>query len=75
MKEINFILVATALAGFLAWQNNGIVVSKYNYVNKKLPKSFKGFKILQISDFHNKNFRGRLIRKMKERELIISFLT
>lgn len=51
---------------FLAWQNNGIVITKYEYANKKLPEKFNGFKVLHISDLHNKNYGERLINKIKK---------
>ncbi len=56
------------LSIFLYWQNNGIVVSKYLYKNKKVPKKFDGFKILQISDLQDKMFfknQSSLINKIK----------
>ncbi len=46
-----FILVA-----FCWWQNNDIVVTHVEYAGKKVPPSFNGFKILQVSDLHNKSF-------------------
>lgn len=65
--KLNYIFyLIPAVASFLYWQNNAIEVTEYNYINNKLPKSFNGYKILHISDLHNKNFHGRLINKMKE---------
>ena len=69
---ISFILSA---AIFLYWQNNDIVITRYNYKNEKLPDKFKGYKILHISDFHNKNFHGRLIGKIKEMKPDIIVIT
>ncbi|WP_313165382.1 metallophosphoesterase [Sedimentibacter sp.] len=48
------------------WQNNSVVVSKYEYKNSKLSINFNGFKILHISDLHNKNFHGSLYKKIKD---------
>ncbi len=45
-----------ALAAFLYWQDNGLMITKYHYYSKKLPKIFSGYKILQISDLQNKEF-------------------
>jgi len=53
------------IALFLVWQNNDIVITRHNYINSKLSNNFEGFKILHISDLHNKNFHGRLINKIK----------
>lgn len=44
---------AVGAATFLYWQNNGIHTTEYVYRDKALPQEFKGFKIVQISDFHN----------------------
>lgn len=51
---------------FLFWQNNGVVITRHNYINGKLPKNFNGFKILHISDFHNKNYHGNLTKLIKK---------
>ena len=52
------------LLGFLP----GIDVSRYNYVSPKVPEAFDGFKILQISDLHCKEFgenQSKIIAKIK----------
>lgn len=41
---------------FCRWQNNGLVVSHIVYQNPKIPQEFDGYKILHVSDLHNKNF-------------------
>jgi uncharacterized protein len=52
------ILVVTIilLIVFCIWQNNSIVVSSSDYYSSKLPVDFNNFKIVQISDLHNKMF-------------------
>lgn len=50
---------------FLKWQNDGIKVSRYEYENNKVAQAFNGYKIVQISDLHNKDFKGRLSKKIK----------
>lgn len=68
MKEI--LLSATiGLIPFCYWQNNGLVVTHIEYINKKIPKAFNNFKILQISDLHNKAFgdnQSYLVQKTKD---------
>jgi len=49
-----FILIF--LGAFFYWQNNDVVVTKYDYTNTKIPVEFEGFKILQVSDLHYKEF-------------------
>ena len=41
------------LAAFLHWQNYGLRLKRYNISDPRLPEAFKGFKILQVSDYHN----------------------
>jgi len=65
MKIYIILFILSGLVAFLVWQNNDVVITRHNYINKKLPNGFSGFKILHISDFHNKNFHGRLTNKIK----------
>ena len=60
-----YIILCILSAIFLVWQNNGVVITRHNYINNKVPAGFNGFKILHISDLHNKDFHGRLINKIK----------
>lgn len=50
---IAILIIIVAIYIFLYWQNYGLVTTHYKYENSKIPKEFKGFKIVQISDFHN----------------------
>lgn len=66
-----FILLAAliVLAGFFAFENNDIVVSKFTYFSERLPKAFDGFVIAQISDLHNKRFGAKqkqILQKLKD---------
>ncbi len=58
-------VAAIAAGGYLYWGNNSLTVSRYTVVNGKIPESFDGFKIVQLSDVHNKDFGGRLSEKVK----------
>lgn len=55
---MNKILLSASicLIPFCYWQNNGLIVTNLEYTNKKIPRAFNNFKILQISDLHNKEF-------------------
>lgn len=55
-KLLVFITIILAFTLYLYIDNNRIVVSKYEVKDKSIPKSFDGFKILQISDLHNRTF-------------------
>lgn len=50
----SFILLSAAL--FCYWQNNDVVITKYEVTDSKVPEAFEGFRILQVSDLHNKRF-------------------
>jgi len=51
-----FTAIVLALSIFLIWQNNSIVITKIEITNEKIPDNFSGYKIVQISDLHNKKF-------------------
>lgn len=69
-KKIFFIiLIFICLATFLRWQNNSIVLNEIEFINNKIPKEFDGYRILQISDLHNKEFGSKqstLLSKIQE---------
>ena len=56
MMIIILILVLVLLIPFLYWQNNSIVITHHDYINSEFPTQFDGFKVVQISDLHNKSF-------------------
>ncbi|PFX89775.1 phosphoesterase [Bacillus mycoides] len=58
-KTKRIILIIGILVGisiFLYLQNNLISITEVKITSSKIPSSFKGYKILQISDLHNKKF-------------------
>ena len=63
VKIILFIVIG--LFVFFNYQNNSITINEIEFKNDNIPDSFKGYKILQISDLHNKEFG-------KEQEKILS---
>ncbi len=68
-KKMLVLLIITSITLFCVWQNNDLVINKINYINAKIPAEFNGYKIVQISDLHNKNFgknQERLLKKIKE---------
>ncbi|QWG50637.1 metallophosphoesterase [Bacillus mycoides] len=70
-KTKRIILIIGILVGisiFLYLQNNLISITEVKISSSKIPSSFKGYKILQISDLHNKKFGDNqdvLIQKVK----------
>jgi len=64
-----FPILIICLGVFVYWQNNGIMVNEINYLNSKMPDSFDDYKIIHISDLHNKSFgknQKRLLQKIQE---------
>lgn len=49
--------VLAALLLWLHWGNNNIMITPYTFNSPNVPEAFNGFRILQISDLHNKNYR------------------
>jgi predicted MPP superfamily phosphohydrolase len=45
-----------AILVFCTWQNNAITTTLIDYSNAKIPEEFNGFRIVHISDLHNKQF-------------------
>ncbi len=70
-KAKRIILLIATLVGssiFLYLQNNLISITEVKITSSKIPSAFKGFKILQISDLHNKKFgdnQETLIQKVR----------
>ncbi|NLM09241.1 MAG: metallophosphoesterase [Clostridiaceae bacterium] len=61
-----FLLVIIAIAK-IYFDNNFLEVLQYSAASNKIPPLFKGFKILQISDLHSKefgNYNKRLVKKI-----------
>jgi len=58
-KKFKILLLSVIIAGmaiFCIWQNNSIVVTKFDYSSPKITDGFNGFTIAHISDLHNKKF-------------------
>jgi predicted MPP superfamily phosphohydrolase len=51
-----FLIFVLSLILFIVYQNNNIVITKSDYINPKIHSDFNGFKIVHISDLHNKAF-------------------
>lgn len=49
-------LLIIAIVCFCFWQNNCIVTTRSDHISPKVPEAFDGFKIVHISDLHNKKF-------------------
>ena len=75
-KILLIIVILTAC--YLIWENKHIAVTNYSNQSSKLPESFDGFRIAQISDLHNTQFgkdNSRLLEKLNGTEPDIIVLT
>ncbi|MGI6736090.1 MAG: metallophosphoesterase [Anaerovoracaceae bacterium] len=64
-------LAAMAGAGILCFEDNALTVSAYIYRSEKVDPSLAGYRILQISDLHNKSFgpgNQRLLTRISDCE-------
>lgn len=65
---IRMALALIALASYLFWQNNSVLVTQTTIKNAKIPTAFNGYRIAHISDLHNKRFgvgQSRLLNRIK----------
>lgn len=62
-------IAAGILSAYILWDNLRISVTRYNIEYKNLPRSFDGFKIVQISDLHSARFgkhQSRLVELIRK---------
>lgn len=78
-KKILFIFLIFIVGfAFFKWQNDSITINEIVLKNEKIPEEFNGYKILHISDLHNKEFgddqKGILskIKQMKPNIIVIT---
>ena len=80
-KLFIIVLIALILIGYFIWliyENSILNVTTYDVSSKDLPKEFEGFKIAQISDFHNTQLgedNDVIIDKLKEEKPDIIVIT
>lgn len=67
-RVIYLVVVLVALSYFIWFQNNSIATSQSVIRSANLPESFDQFKIVHLSDLHNKSFgkdQQRLVEKIR----------
>lgn len=81
-KKVIFWIIAgcliSALIGYTIWGNLSLQVTQYSISSNRLPESFSGFRIVQISDLHNAEFgesNRRLVKKIENLRPDIIVLT
>ena len=53
------LILILGLAAWFSYENNALTTTAYTIKSEKLPQALSGFKIVQISDLHNKTFGER----------------
>ena len=48
-----FVVIVSAFALWVLWGNTAVELNEYTIQSESIPKSFDGYRIVQISDFHN----------------------
>ena len=68
-RSLYFLIGTASLLWFFHFQNNSIVVSEYSLRSEEIPPSFDGYKVVQLSDLHNKSFgeeQSELVSKIEK---------
>lgn len=66
---VGFVIAAILLATWIKWDNERIVVSTFTVESERIPESFAGYRIVQVSDLHNDEFgehNEQLLAHIKE---------
>lgn len=72
------LLFLLVLIAWIVWGNVSLMVSEITVTSDRLPQSFSGFRVAQISDLHNATFgknNSRLVAHLKETEPDILVIT
>lgn len=75
---IIFIVLLFLCGIYFKYENTKLQVTQYDIFNEKIPKEFIGYKIIQISDFHNtkeKSLIEDLIKEIKNQKPDIIVIT
>lgn len=76
--SVSAVRIIITIIAWLIWGNTALMVSEYVIENEKIPTSFDGYKIVQISDLHNAEFgeqNEKLIEIIKQQEPDIIVIT
>ncbi|MFY3791254.1 metallophosphoesterase [Ureibacillus sp. MALMAid1270] len=77
-KLLTFIILIVGIYLFLYINNYWIVTSEHVFESEKVPESFDGFRITQVSDLHDAVFgdkQEKLIEKVRETNPDVIFIT
>jgi predicted MPP superfamily phosphohydrolase len=77
-KMVLALLLILGFPSYVGWDNNRVVVDDVTLSHAELPVSFDGYKILQISDLHEKTFgpeQKKLVNLIKKQEYDLVLFT
>lgn len=76
-KLLRYLIVIAVILVFALFQNNILQTTEYTYQSEDIPSAFDGYRIVQISDLHNKDFifDGYPVSKIKKCEPDMIVLT
>lgn len=77
-KNLIYASLAIVVSAFLYYENNSLSVTRISLYFEKLPKSFNNYKVVQLSDLHEKEFGKdniNLISKIKAESPDVIFIT
>ncbi|WP_368646253.1 metallophosphoesterase [Alkalibacterium putridalgicola] len=74
-KAMLVLILILGSAYYFYWGNNAIETTHFDYTNEKIPDSFDGYTIVQVSDLHNMDFHGELIPKIEKADPDIIVVT
>lgn len=69
MKKFLICVLVAVIVVFSVWTvytNINIMMTEITICDKKLPADFNGFRIAQVSDLHNHDWNGSLIKDLRE---------
>ena len=78
MDYILIVVLLTFISIFLYGENNNLVTTELTYTNSRIPKNFDGYRIVQLSDLHNKQFgenQSALVSEIKKAKPNLLLLT
>jgi predicted MPP superfamily phosphohydrolase len=71
-------VLVTVFAAWVLWTNKALEITEYEVQSEKIPESFDGFRITQVSDLHNDSFgedNCKLLDLLRETEPDIIVIT
>lgn len=79
MKKLLYALLVVIVGyAFLYWNNQWLVVTEETVSSERIPQSFDGYRIVQISDLHDATFgenQSKLVEKVRSMNPDVIFIT